>query len=63
MAKNTETGAERSSVSDDAGRYQIVSLPVGQYEVRVAKSGFQEAIRSGIRLVIGQEASVDCNCE
>jgi len=58
-AKNTETGAERSSVSDDAGRYQIVSLPVGQYEVRVAKSGFQEAIRSGIRLVIGQEASVD----
>lgn len=58
-AKNTETGAERSSVTDDAGRYQIVSLPVGQYEVKVAKSGFQEAIRSGIRLVIGQEAAVD----
>jgi hypothetical protein len=58
-AKNTETGAERSSVSDAAGRYQIVSLPVGHYEVKVAKSGFQEAIRSGIRLVIGQEASVD----
>jgi hypothetical protein len=58
-AKNTETGAERSSVTDDAGRYQIVSLPVGQYEVTVAKSGFQEAIRSGIRLVIGQEARVD----
>jgi len=58
-AKNTETGAERSSVSDGAGRYQIVLLPVGQYEVKVAKSGFQEAVRSGIRLVIGQEASVD----
>jgi carboxypeptidase family protein len=58
-AKNTETGAERSSVTDDAGRYQFVSLPVGQYEVTVAKTGFQEAIRSGIRLVIGQEASVD----
>ena len=58
-AKNTETGAERSSVTDDAGRYQIVLLPVGQYEVKVAKSGFQEAIRSGIRLVIGQEASID----
>ena len=30
-----------------------------QYEVSVSKSGFQEAIRSGIRLVVGQEAIVD----
>jgi hypothetical protein len=58
-AKNTETGAERSSVTDDAGRYQILSVAVGQYEVKVSKSGFQEAVRNGIRLVIGQEASVD----
>jgi Carboxypeptidase regulatory-like domain len=57
--KNTETGAVRSSVTDDAGRYQIVWLAVGQYELTVAKTGFQEAIRSGIRLVVGQEASVD----
>src|ERR1700686_923571 len=58
-AKNTETGAERSAITDDAGRYQIVWLAVGQYEVAVAKQGFQEAIRSGIQLVVGQEASVD----
>jgi hypothetical protein len=57
--KNTETGAARSSITDDAGRYQIVWLAVGQYEVRVVKAGFQDAIRSGIRLVVGQEASVD----
>src|SRR6202166_3592872 len=58
-AKNSETGAERSAITDDAGRYQIVWLAVGQYEVAVAKQGFQEAIRSGIQLVVGQEASVD----
>jgi Carboxypeptidase regulatory-like domain len=58
-AKNTETGAVRTAATDDAGRYQIVSLAVGPYEVSVSKSGFQEAIRTGIRLVVGQEANVD----
>jgi hypothetical protein len=58
-AKNTETGAVRSTTSDEAGRYQMVWLTVGQYEVTVSKPGFQEAIRGGIRLVVGQEASVD----
>jgi len=58
-AKNTETGAERTTNTDDAGRYQIVWLAVGQYEVRVSKPGFQEELRSGIRLVVGQEAAVD----
>jgi Carboxypeptidase regulatory-like domain len=58
-AKNTETGAVRTAGTDDAGRYQIVSLAIGPYEVSVSKSGFQEAIRSGIRLVVGQEAIVD----
>jgi hypothetical protein len=57
--KNTETGAARSAITDDAGRYQFVWLPVGQYEVAVTKPGFQEAVRSGIRLVVGEEASVD----
>ena len=57
--KNLETGATRSSVTDEAGRYLVVTLPVGQYEVRVTKSGFQEAVRGGIRLVVGQEANVD----
>src|SRR5207245_10224256 len=58
-AKNTETGAVRTTVTDDAGRYQVLSLPVGEYEVRVAKQGFQEEIRSGIHLAVGQEASMD----
>jgi len=58
-AKNTETGAERSATTDNVGWYQFVWLAVGQYEVTATKTGFQGAIRSGIRLVVGQEASVD----
>jgi hypothetical protein len=62
-ARNLETGAVRSTTTDDAGRYLVLSLPVGQYEVRVTKAGFKEAIRSGIQLVIGQEARVDLNLQ
>src|SRR6266481_2152623 len=58
-AKNLETGALRNSVTDEAGRYLVLSLPLGEYEIRVTKAGFQDAIRSGIHLVVGEEASVD----
>ncbi|HEY6945752.1 MAG TPA: carboxypeptidase-like regulatory domain-containing protein, partial [Candidatus Acidoferrum sp.] len=57
--KNLETDALRSAVTDDTGRYQILALPIGPYEVKVAKPGFQDAARSGIELVIGQQANID----
>src|SRR5271165_1882427 len=42
--KNSETGAIRGSSSDDGGRYLVLALPVGEYEVRVAKGGFRDAV-------------------
>jgi hypothetical protein len=57
--KNVETGAIRDTLSDEAGRYQVLALPVGEYEIRVSKTGFQEQIRTGVHLVVGQEAAVD----
>ena len=45
-AKNVETGAARSTVTDDAGRYWVPSLAVGEYEVRITKQGFQEEVRT-----------------
>ncbi len=35
------------------------TLAVGEYEVHVTKQGFQEQVRGGIHLVVGQEATVD----
>ena len=43
--KDMERGAVRNTVTDDAGRYLVLALPVGQYEVRATKAGFQEGIR------------------
>jgi Carboxypeptidase regulatory-like domain len=59
QTKNLETGAIRTTATGAAGRYLVLSLPVGAYEVSVAKKGFQDAKRSGIRLSAGQEATVD----
>ena len=56
--KNLETGVARSRMTDDAGRYLFLALPVGIYELRAEKSGFRESAQTGIHLVIGQEATV-----
>jgi hypothetical protein len=57
--RDLDTGLLRSTVTDQAGRYQVFAVPVGQYEVRVKKDGFAEGVRTGIRLVIGQDAVAD----
>lgn len=57
--KNNGTGAVRGTTTDGAGQYQVVSLPVGEYEIHVTKNGFAEAIRTGVHLVVGQDAVVD----
>ncbi len=44
---------------DGLGHYLIVALPLGLYQVKVSKSGFQKSTRSGIQLNVGQEASID----
>ena len=58
-ARNLDLGLTRSATTDETGRYQLVAFPVGDYEVRAKKDGFAEGIRTGIRLLVGQDASAD----
>ena len=58
-AQNADTGAVRCTVSDAKGYYQFDSLPVGRYEIRSAKTGFTDEVRTGIQLVVGQSATVE----
>jgi hypothetical protein len=58
-AKDTDMGISRDTVTDAAGRYELPALPVGRYEVAATKSGFAVAVRSGINLVVGQDATAD----
>ena len=62
-ARNTETGVTRTTASDNDGTYLVLVLPVGRYEVRVVKAGFQNSTRGGIDLKVGQEAEIDVRLE
>src|SRR5579859_6654942 len=53
--KNLETAAVRNATTDDSGRYLILSLPVGLYEVRVSKPGFRDEVRRSVHLAVAQE--------
>ncbi|HEY4960483.1 MAG TPA: carboxypeptidase-like regulatory domain-containing protein, partial [Terriglobales bacterium] len=58
-AKSLDTGVSRSTPTDQAGRYELIALSIGQFEVRARKDGFAERVRTGIVLVVGQDATVD----
>src|SRR6059036_2509085 len=61
--KHTESGLTRSVVSGERGGYNVPLLPVGAYEITTAMPGFKQQVRSGINLVVGQEAVVDLTLE
>ena len=61
--KSVETGATRSVVSDADGNFRVLSLPVGQQELKAEKAGFKSIVRTGINLVVGQEAVVNLQLE
>src|SRR5437762_11877058 len=56
---NVETGAERSLMTDDAGRLNAPSLVVGRYEITASKTGFQMGARTAVRMVVGQRAALN----
>jgi hypothetical protein len=58
-ATSQETGIARSTVTNPAGAYELLALPIGHYELRAKKVGFAEEVRTGILLVVGQDATID----
>src|SRR5213080_3175376 len=61
--KHIESGLTRSVVSGERGGYNVPLLPVGAYEITTTMPGFKQVLRSGINLVVGQEAVVDLTLE
>ena len=55
----TATGQVRSVATDDRGTYRVLALPVGRYEVKAEREGFKTSLRTGISLVVAQDAVVD----
>lgn len=57
--KSIETGATRSVMTDASGNFHVVSVPLGAQEIRAEKTGFKAAVRTGISLEVGQDATVN----
>ncbi len=57
--QNTATTATQAVSTDVQGRYAIPDLPIGPYQLTVAKTGFQSSVRSGITLTVGAAPVVD----
>ena len=60
-AKNTSTGLERSTTTDEAGNYTIPELPIGPYEVRVEQTGFAAGVVSNVTVAVASERRIDVN--
>src|ERR1051325_513889 len=58
-ARNLDTGAVRTAMTDDAGAYRITSVPAGSYEVSASIAGFKTEVRSGIDVTVGADVAVN----
>ncbi len=58
-ATHLETNQSRTAISDDEGRYRLVQLPLGTYEVAAELTGFSTGVRRPIAITVGREAVVD----
>ncbi len=58
-ARNRGTGLVRTAAAAPDGHYEFSALPLGEYEIRADKTGFTGEIRTGVRLVVAQSATVD----
>jgi hypothetical protein len=55
--------AQRVQVTDAAGEYQFLELPIGEFQVRFELAGFGTLVREGIQLTAGFAAQVNVTLE
>ena len=62
-ALNQGTGVTRLAITNDAGRYTLPLLPIGDYTVSVTMDGFARTEVPDIDLEVGQSREVDITLE
>ncbi len=53
----TETGVQKTTVTDSTGHYSLPDLPVGPYRLEVKAPGFKEYAQTGIVLQVGSNVT------
>jgi hypothetical protein len=57
--KNTATSATQTATTDEQGRYNLLDLPIGPYDLTISKTGFQNVSRTGLTLTVGAAPVLD----
>lgn len=63
LITNAATGVSSTQTSNESGEFSGISLPVGQYRVRVEKAGFRPSLLSGITLDAATTVRADVTLE
>ena len=58
-ATQVETGTSRTTVTTETGTYVMPALPVGTYNIKAELSGFSTLLKEGIRLAVGDSATLN----
>src|ERR1700722_105432 len=56
---NVGIGSVRKATTDGAGRYSVLDLEPGTYELRAAKPGFKAYVQVGLTLAVAATATID----
>ena len=62
-ATETGTGVQQTATSDDTGSYSFLSLPVGRYDIEVARAGFKPYRRTDVVIDVNGALVVDAVLE
>ena len=58
-AREVRKGTVLSTKTDNTGSFRIERLPIGRYEVKVERTGFQTAVKPAFDLVLNQTARLN----
>jgi hypothetical protein len=58
-ATDTERGTVWTAQTNDAGAYNLLRLPIGNYAVKVSAAGFETSVHPAFAVVLNQTARVD----
>src|ERR1700739_2119069 len=59
VATNLDSNLQTATVTDQAGAYHLMNLPIGRYALTYSKQGFAKCERFGLNLAISEVAEAD----
>lgn len=59
VVRNVGTNESRTATTDAEGRYRFPNLAIGNYEISVEAQGFAKYLRTGIELLLNQQAVIN----